>query len=54
MSRQQDNMCTRIFKVKCVRYEKLTVFKQKFGVFLMGIFQKKLKHFPALGRIYET
>lgn len=57
MSKQQDNrMYTRIFKVKCVRYEKLTVFKQKFGwfFFFMEIFQKKLKHFPALGRIYGT
>ena len=50
MSRQQDNMCTQIFKVKCVRYEKLTVFKQKFGGFFNGNLSEEAKTFSCLGQ----
>lgn len=51
MSKQQDNrMYTRIFKVKCVRYEKLTVFKQKFGwfFFFYGNLSEEAKTFSCL------
>lgn len=50
MSKQQDNrMYTRIFKVKCVRYEKLTVFKQKFGCsFFYGNLSEEAKTFSCL------
>lgn len=48
MSRQQDNTFIQIFKVKCPRYGKLTVFKEK--LLKNGNLPKEAKTFPCLGQ----